>query len=151
IVDTNGDGKPGPAVREPAPAFRGGAVQYMGTVDRSVPAGMDWQLNLGGYGIAVNPVDHSVWGSAPSPFPGRLIRVDPKTCLSEAYEPPIDNARAPEKHGATPRGVDVDRNGVVWTGLAGTGHTASFDRRKCKVLNGPTATGQHCPEGWTLY
>ncbi|MGD0906415.1 MAG: carboxypeptidase regulatory-like domain-containing protein, partial [Candidatus Acidiferrales bacterium] len=22
---------------------------------------------------------------------------------------------------------------------------------KCKVLNGPTATGQHCPEGWTMY
>ena len=29
---------------------------------------------------------------------------------------------------------------------------ASFDRRKCTgPLNGPTATGQHCPEGWTLY
>ena len=28
---------------------------------------------------------------------------------------------------------------------------ASFDRRKCKVLNGPTATGQHCPEGWSFY
>ena len=29
---------------------------------------------------------------------------------------------------------------------------ASFDRRKCKgPLNGPNATGQHCPEGWTLY
>ena len=29
---------------------------------------------------------------------------------------------------------------------------ASFDRRKCKgPLNGPTATGKHCPEGWTLY
>jgi len=28
---------------------------------------------------------------------------------------------------------------------------ASFDRRKCKVLNGPKATGQQCPEGWTLY
>jgi hypothetical protein len=28
---------------------------------------------------------------------------------------------------------------------------ASFDRRKCKTLNGPTATGQHCAEGWTLY
>jgi hypothetical protein len=27
----------------------------------------------------------------------------------------------------------------------------SFDRRKCNVLNGPTATGKHCPEGWTLY
>ena len=23
--------------------------------------------------------------------------------------------------------------------------------RKCKVLNVPTATGQHCPEGWTIY
>ena len=29
---------------------------------------------------------------------------------------------------------------------------ASFDRRKCTgPLNGPTATGQHCPEGWTFY
>ena len=26
-----------------------------------------------------------------------------------------------------------------------------FDRRKCHVLNGSTATGQHCPEGWTIY
>jgi hypothetical protein len=32
-----------------------------------------------------------------------------------------------------------------------SGHFASFDRRKCKVLNGPTATGQHCPEGWSFY
>jgi hypothetical protein len=33
-----------------------------------------------------------------------------------------------------------------------SGHLGSFDRRKCKVLNGPTAaTGRHCPEGWTLY
>ena len=43
------------------------------------------------------------------------------------------------------------RDGVVWTVLA-SGHFASFDRRKCKgPLNGPTATGQQCPEGWTLY
>ena len=47
--------------------------------------------------------------------------------------------------------MDVDRDGVVWAALA-SGHMASFDRRKCKgPLNGPTATGQHCPEGWTLY
>ena len=47
--------------------------------------------------------------------------------------------------------MDVDSNGVVWT-VFSSGHTASFDRRKCKgPLNGPTATGQHCPEGWTLY
>ena len=43
------------------------------------------------------------------------------------------------------------RDGVVWTPLA-SGHMASFDRRKCAgPLNGPEATGQHCPEGWTLY
>jgi hypothetical protein len=28
----------------------------------------------------------------------------------------------------------------------------SFDRRKCKVTNGPTtATGEHCPEGWSVH
>jgi hypothetical protein len=28
----------------------------------------------------------------------------------------------------------------------------AFDRRKCKgPLNGPTATGNHCPEGWSFY
>jgi hypothetical protein len=53
--------------------------------------------------------------------------------------------------GFSPRGLDIDRNGVVWAPLA-SGHFASFDRRKCQgPLNGPTATGQHCPEGWTLY
>ena len=55
------------------------------------------------------------------------------------------------RRGYSPRGMDVDRNGVVWAALA-SGHLASFDRRKCKgPLNGPKATGQHCPEGWTLY
>jgi hypothetical protein len=39
---------------------------------------------------------------------------------------------------------------VFWVSLA-SGHLGSFDRRKCKVLNGPMATGNHCPEGWTLY
>src|SRR5256885_8447823 len=28
----------------------------------------------------------------------------------------------------------------------------SFDRRKCKgPLNGPKATGDHCPEGWSFH
>ncbi len=47
--------------------------------------------------------------------------------------------------------MDIDRNNVAWVAL-GSGHLASFDRRKCKgPLNGPAAIGQHCPEGWTLY
>ena len=47
--------------------------------------------------------------------------------------------------------MDIDRDGVAWVALA-SGHMARFDRRKCTgPLNGPTATGQHCPEGWTLF
>jgi hypothetical protein len=71
--------------------------------------------------------------------------------LAEIYEVPWGNdVNAPVK-GFAPRGMDVDRNGVVWAPLA-SGHFASFDRRKCRgPLNGPTATGNHCPEGWSLY
>ncbi len=63
---------------------------------------------------------------------------------------PWNNPKAPAQ-GFAPRGMDVDSNNVVWTVLS-SGQLASFDRRKCKgPLNGPTATGQHCAEGWTLY
>ena len=49
------------------------------------------------------------------------------------------------------RGADIDKQGVVWASLA-SGHLASFDRRKCKgPLNGPKATGDHCPEGWAFH
>ena len=88
-------------------------------------------------------------------FPGAVVRLSPgpnppETALAEVYEPPFDNPKAPVQ-GFSPRGMDIDRNGVAWAALA-SGHLASFDRRKCKgPLNGPTATGQHCPEGWTLY
>jgi hypothetical protein len=99
------------------------------------------------YGIAVNPADGTIWGSVLG-FPGHVIRVNPgpdpaATALAEVFEPPLP--------GYGPRGMDIDRNGVVWTPLS-SGHLASFDRRLCKgPLNGPTATGQHCPEGWILY
>ena len=63
---------------------------------------------------------------------------------------PWNNPKA-SAQGFAPRGMDVDGNGVVWTVLS-SGQLASFDRRQCKgPLNGPTATGQHCPEGWSLY
>jgi len=54
--------------------------------------------------------------------------------------------------GLDPRGIDVDKNGVVWTALAASSHLASFDRRKCKALTGARKPdGTDCPEGWTLY
>src|SRR4029078_9101403 len=94
------------------------------------------------------------WGSVQG-MPGMLVRLvpganPPATALSEVYEVPWNNPQA-SVEGFAPRGMDVDSNGVVWAVLS-SGQLAGFDRRKCKgPLNGPTATGQHCPEGWTLY
>ena len=110
----------------------------------------DKRISSGSYGIIVNPVDGSVWQATGGGIPGHILRTDPKTGLTEIYQPPFHNPNSAVS-GFTPRGIDADRNGLIWTSLAGSGHLASFDRRKCKVLNGPTATGPHCPEGWMLY
>jgi hypothetical protein len=105
------------------------------------------------YAVAPAP-DGSVWGSTLG-YPGAVVRLVPganpnETALAELYLLPHGAPGLPNV-GFSPRGGDVDRNGVFWAALA-SGHMASFDRRKCKgPLNGPTATGQHCPEGWTFY
>ncbi len=138
IVDTNGDGRAG---------------AYVDPGEAPDPA-KDTRINGFAYGIIPNPVDGSVWVARPypNPVPGQLVRLDPDTCLAEVYEPPFEtDAVPPEQWGHGPRGIDVDRHGVIWTALGGSGHLASFDRSDCAVLNGPDATGQHCPEGWTLY
>ncbi len=135
ILDTNGNGKRDAYV-EP---------------DQPLDPAKDRRFGGGFYAVAPAP-DGSVWGTQLG-FPGAVIRLDPgtnppETALAEVYEPPFNDPKAP---GFSPRGGDVDRNGVYWTALA-SGHLASFDRRKCKgPLNGPQATGQHCPEGWALY
>ena len=118
---------------------------------RSIPPSIVRSPSSVIYSVIPHPSDGSVWGAAPGPMPGKIIRIDPKTCVGEAYEPPFDPAAGIV--GYTPRGIDVDSNGVIWTALASSGHLASFDRRKCKgPLQGPSATdGQHCREGWTLH
>ena len=148
VIDTNGDGAVTRPWNEPGEA---------------IDPARDTRLDGFAYGIIPNPVDGSIWitrGSMSGPateFPGSILRLDPgasppETCSAEVYEPPFENpAVGREGWGYGPRGIDVDRHGVLWTALSGSGHLASFDRRKCAVLNGPTATGQHCPEGWTLH
>jgi hypothetical protein len=137
IMDTNGNGRRDEYVEPNAPADP--------TKDRRYGGGF--------YGVAPTP-DGAVWGSVLG-FPGAVVRLvpganPPATTLVEVYEPPFNNPVAASR-GFSPRGMDADRNGVVWMALA-SGHMASFDRRKCKgPLNGPKATGQHCPEGWTMY
>jgi hypothetical protein len=132
IMDTNGNGR--------RDAY----------VEPNQPLDPTKDKRINGAFYAVSPaVDGSVWGSMLG-FPGAVIRLvpgsnPPETALAEYYEPPANIG------GFSPRGMDIDRNGVVWAALA-SGHMASFDRRKCKgPLNGPKAIGPHCPEGWSLF
>jgi hypothetical protein len=131
IIDTNGNGK---------------RDEYTEPNQPLDPA-KDRRINVAFYGMSPSR-DGTVWGTSLG-FPGYVVRLDPtkpnpsETSLAEVFEVP-----AP---GYGPRGMDIDTNNVVWVPLS-SGHLAAFDRRKCKVLNGPTtATGKHCPEGWTLY
>jgi len=132
VLDTNGNGKRDEWVEPKEP----------------VDPKKDKRVAVNLYSVAVNPVDGSVWGTSLAPFPSYAVRVAPgpdptHTAITEIYEPPFP------AYGA--RGGDIDRNGVFWASYA-SGHLGSFDRSKCKgPLNGPRATGKHCPEGWTLY
>ena len=132
ILDTNGNGRqdewtePGEA---PDPQL-----------DTRVPNGF--------YAVMPEPRGDAVWGSNAFRYPGSITRLipgenPPQTSLAEVYYPPLP--------GFGVRGADIDKNGVVWTSL-GSGHLGEFDRRKCSgPLRGPEATGNHCPEGWTLH
>ena len=133
IVDTNGNGKRDEGYNEP-----GRAPDYS----------KDTRIPFGFYGIAWSPRDGSLWGSNLA-HPGYVLRMapgenPPDTALAEIYKIPLP--------GFGIRGMDVDRNGVVWVPLD-SGHIGSFDRTLCKgPLNGPGAElGNKCPEGWNFY
>ena len=114
--------------------------------------GVDKKINMRGvYSVAPNPVDGSVWG-ARAGVPGQMFRIDPKTCATEVYEPPFQNPKAPAGVVAfSPRGIDVDSKGVVWSALG----TVTWRVRPAEVRGadwrGRATDGQHCPEGWTFY
>jgi len=133
IVDTAGTGKrQGVAYTEPG---------------QPPQLGKDMRVGQVFYAVMPSPVDGTVWGTLRS-NPGSIVRLDPgsnppETALAEIYHVPLP--------GFGPRGGDIDSHGVVWVSLA-SGHLGSFDRRKCKgPLNGPKATGDQCPEGWSFY
>jgi hypothetical protein len=134
ILDTNGNGQ-----RDEG---------YVGPEDEVDPT-KDKRVIAGLYAVMPNPADGSVWGTA-GVFSGKgaVVRLDPgpnppATMVAEIYHVPLP--------GFGPRGGDIDSEGVVWVSL-GSGHLGSFDRRKCKgPLNGPEATGDHCPEGWRFH
>ena len=131
VLDTNGNGRRDEYVEPNQPAD---------------PA-KDTRINSPFYAVMPSPADGSIWGSTLG-VPGALVRLapgsnPPATAIAEVYNVP------PPGFGA--RGADIDRQGVLWVSL-GSGHMGSFDRRKCKApLNGPNATGNHCPEGWSFH
>ena len=133
ILDTNGNGK---------------RDEGYADIGEPVDPARDKRINPRFYAVMPNPADGSVWGSTSFEFPGRLVRLNPganppATTLAEQYNIPLP--------GFASRGADIDRNGVIWTSL-GSGHLGEFDRSKCEgPLNGPEATGDHCPEGWTFH
>jgi hypothetical protein len=132
VLDTNGNGEQD-AWTEPG--------------DEMNPE-LDMRVANGFYAVMPEPRGDAVWGSNAFRFPGSITRLvpgdnPPQSALAEVYYPPLP--------GFGIRGADIDKNGVVWTSL-GSGHLGEFDRRKCTgPLNGPAATGNHCPEGWTLH
>ena len=136
VLDTNGDGK----------------ISQWTDPDAPVDPTKDHRIDFGCYSISKDPRDGSLWCSGIGVANKTLVRIErgsnpPQTCRAEAYEPPPNVT--PPIYGSG--GLGVDSEGVVWQNWRGSAHFASFDRRKCKVTNGPTATGQSCPEGWTLY
>ena len=138
ILDTNGDGKRG---------------EYTEPGQPQDPA-KDMRVRAPYYSVAISPKDGAIWGSFLGQ-PGGIQRLapgknPPETAIAEIFYAPFNDPKAAIK-GFGPRGMDIDSNGVAWVSLA-SGQFASFDRRKCKgPLNGPKATGNHCPEGWTLH
>jgi len=129
VLDTNGNGKIDEYTEPGKPGEPGKDTRIAGS---------------GPYAVMPHPTDGSVWYTT-NVFAGPpgFLRFDPKTNLSEFYALP--------KEAIGLRGGDIDKNGVVW-GSGSNGTLISFDRRKCKgPLNGPNATGNHCPEGFAFH
>ena len=142
IVDTNGDGRIGEYTEpgEPQDPDEGHAPRRLRLRDHPQPGG---RVDLD---RAASPRTRG----ASSVSSWATIR--PRVAVPKSTSRPSRTRTSIRASGGTAgRGIDIDRNGILWTALGGSGHLASFDRSQCQVLNGPTATGQHCPEGWTLY
>ena len=106
VLDTNGNGR------------RDAYVEPGDPID----PGQDKRIRGGSYGIISNPVDGSIWTADAIGVPGAIYRISPgsnppATTLAEVYEPPFNNPRS-SVTAHQPRGIDVDRKGLIWTALA---------------------------------
>ena len=107
------------------------------------------------YGIDADISDGSMWAVKTAPFPTSIVRFHtgsnpPETCKTEMYEPAkMPDGKSYEAYNG--RGLSVDSKGVAWVAFA-NGRLGKLDRKKCKVMSGPSIVdGQQCPEGWNYY
>jgi hypothetical protein len=137
VVDTNGDGKITPGWTEPK---------------EPVDPTKDHRIQFGCYSIAVNQKDGSLWCSGIGGGDTSLVRIEvganpPETCKAEIYRPPTGQKLELVGTG----GVQSDTHGVVYQAWRVSGHFVEFDRSKCKSTKDPTASGNSCPEGYTIH
>ena len=135
VLDTNGDG----------------TITEWTEPNQPIDPKKDHRIQFGCYGDAISPVDGSLWCSGIGARDKTLVRIErgaspPQSCKAEVYVPPP--AKMPLDGSG---GVAMDSNGVAWQNWRGAHQMMSFDRRKCKTTNSADATGQQCPEGWTVY
>ena len=132
VFDTNGNGKRDEYVEPNQPVDP--------TKDKRIIAGF--------YAVMPSPVDGSIWGSFRS-FPGAVVRHRTGAeSLGDGARRDLQRSAARFRHSR--RRHRQDKASCGCPSLAAT--SASFDRRKCKgPLNGPKATGDHCPEGWSFH
>jgi hypothetical protein len=167
VLDTNGDGKiDQDKTKWNQPTFTlqgdigetggGNSQEANAAAHKEKPkldATKDTVLNTYLYGLSTAK-DGTVWSAGYVPYvPSGIVHMipgknPPETCRTEFYEPPKVDGKY-KAFGI--RGVGIDEtNGVAWAAFS-SGQIGRFDRNKCKVTNGPTATGQQCPEGWTFW
>ena len=134
IMDTNGNGKRDAYV-EPDPP---------------VDPTQDKRFGAAFYSVSPAP-DGAIWGTVLG-YPGQVVRLvpgsnPPETALAEVYELPTSMPRRPASRRAEAMSIA--------TACSGRPCKRSYgELRPPEVqgpLNGPNATGQHCPEGWTFY
>ena len=135
VLDTNGDG----------------VITEWTEPDEPISPGLDRRIEFGCYSIGVDTNDGSLWCAGIGEDDNKLVRFvrgddPPESCMAEVFEAPELDVPI-FKSG----GVAVDGDGIVWLNWRGSDQVTSFDRSRCDVTSGPTATGRHCPEGWAVH
>ncbi len=114
------------------------------------------RVRAGYYSVAISPKDVAIWGSFLGYPNGGVVEIGARKKSARNSHRGNLLCAGGRSQGCDQR-VRTARHGISTATVSpgcrcASGQFASFDRRKCKgPLNGPKATGNHCPEGWTMY